>query len=132
MSEFGGYILRIASKEWVNEVFNMAVYYTNMRKKWMKGQTVLFLHKISLGDALVGYGLVERAWEKEELSELDRNQCDRGNWKRAIEFTYVKQFDEPLAIKNTFLKSSKLRGRYFHGLRLNHSQIEALLAQAEA
>ncbi len=132
MSEFAGCILRIASEEWVKQVLSMAIYYTNMRKKWKNGLTVLFLHKTGIGDALVGYGVVEKACEKEELSEFDRDQCERGNWKRAIEFTYVKEFDAPLAIKNTFLEGSKLKGRYLHGLKLSRSQVEGLLAQAEA
>jgi hypothetical protein len=132
MSAAEGYILRIATKQWVNQVFNIAIYFTNMRRKWKTGQTVLFVHKTNLGDALVGYGLIEKACEKDDLSEQDKHECERGRWKRAIEFRYVKQFDKPLAIKDTFLKGSKLRGRYFHGLRLDKNQLEAILAQAEA
>jgi hypothetical protein len=132
MSEVEGYILRIATKQWVNQVFSMAIYYTNLRRKWKNGQTILFVHKTNVGDALVGYGIIEKACEQNELSEQDKYECERGGWKRAIEFTYVKQFDEPLAIKDTFLKGSKLRGKYFHGLKLNNNQLEAILAQAEA
>ena len=132
MSAAEGYILRIATKQWVNQVFNIAIYFTNMRRKWKTGQVVLFVHKTNLGDALVGYGLIEKACEKDDLSEQDKHECERGRWKRAIEFRYVKQFDKPLAIKDTFLKGSKLRGRYFHGLRLDKNQLEAILAQAEA
>jgi len=131
MSEFEGCILRIASRQWVNQVFNMAIYFTNLRRKWKQGQTILFVHKTSVGDALVGYGVIESVLERDELSEQDRKACDRGGWKRAIEFRYVKQFDEPLAIKDTFLRGSKLRGRYFHGLRLDKNQLAAVLAQAE-
>lgn len=131
MSEVGGCILRIASKQWLNQVFSMAIYYTNMRRKWRHGQTILFVHKTNVGDALVGYGLIERACEKDELSEQDKYACEKGGWRRAIEFKYVKQFDKPLPIKDTFLKGSKLRGRYFHGLRLGKNQLDALLAQAE-
>ena len=132
MSQVEGYILRIATRQWVNQVFSMAIYYTNLRRKWTKGQTVLFIHKTSVGDALVGYGIIEKAWEKDELCEQDKRECERGGWKRAIEFTYVKQFDKPLAVKDTFLKGSKLRGRYFHGLRLNEDRLRAIVSQAEA
>jgi hypothetical protein len=132
MSEFEGCILRIATGQWVNQVFDMAIYFTNLRRNWKQGQTVLFVHKTSLGDALVGYGLIEAVKEKDELSEQDREACERGSWKRAIEFRYVKQFDKPLALKETFLKNSKLRGRCFHGLKLRRNQLEAVLAQIEA
>jgi hypothetical protein len=131
MSQPEGYILRIATKHWVNQVFSMAIYYTNMRRKWKHGQTILFMHKTRVGDALVGYGQIEKACEKDELCEQDKYECERGGWKRAIVFTYVKQFDKPLAVKDTFLKGSKLRGRYFHGLKLDKNQLEAILAQAE-
>lgn len=132
MSEVDGCILRIATRQWVNQVFSMAIYHTNLRRKWKSGQTILFVHKTKAGDALVGYGLIEKACEKDELSEQDKYECERGGWKRAIEFKYVKQFDRPLTIKDTFLKGSKLRGRYFHGLKLDQKQLEAILAQAEA
>lgn len=131
MSEVDGCILRIATKQLVNQVFGMAIYYTSMRRKWKAGQTILFVHKTNVGDALVGYGLVEKASEKDELSERDKHECERGGWKRAIEFTYVKKFDKPLAIKETFLKGSKLRGRYLHGLKLDKTHLEAILSQAE-
>ena len=132
MSQVEGYILRIATREWVNQVFSMAIYYTNLRRKWKTGQTILFVHKTNVGDALVGYGIIEKACEKDELSEQDKHECERGGWKRAIEFRYVKQFDKPLAVKDTFLKGSKLRGRYFHGLRLDEDQLRAIVTQAEA
>ena len=32
--EADGYILRIASKEWVERVFDLAIYYTSTRRKW--------------------------------------------------------------------------------------------------
>lgn len=132
MSEVEGFILRIATRQWVNQVFGTAIYFTNLRRKWKRGQTILFVHKTGLGDALVGYGLIERVWEKDDLSEQDKDACERGGWKRALEFQYVRQFDKPLAVKETFLKGSKLRGRYFHGLKLNKNQLEDLLAQVEA
>ena len=132
MSEVGGYVLRIAKEQWVDQVFNMTIYYSSMSRNWKHGQTILFLHRTGVGDALVGYGLIDRVCEKEQLSEPDKRECERGDWKRAIQFTYVKQFDKPLALKNTFLAKSKLRGRYFHGLKLTTKQIETLLTQAEA
>ncbi|MGA2309441.1 MAG: hypothetical protein ABSG57_07835 [Candidatus Bathyarchaeia archaeon] len=42
--------------------------------------------------------------------------------------THVK----PLAVRDTFLKGSKLRGRYFHGLRLDEDELRAIVTQAEA
>jgi hypothetical protein len=130
-SEVAGYILRIATEQWVDHVFEMAIYYTNMKRKWKSGQAILFIHKTRIGDALVGYGVVDHAAERSALSEEDRLECERGNWKRAIEFKYVKRFEKPLLVKQTFLKDSKLHGKFFHGLELNKEQLEQIMGQAE-
>ena len=132
MSDVSGFILRITTKQWVNQVFNMAIYYTSIHRKWESGQTILFVHKTNLGDAIVGYGVIENVYEKDELSDEERHECERGGWKRALEFKYVKQFDSPLPIKETFLRGSKLRGRYFHGLKLNKEQLDSVMTQAES
>ena len=132
MSEAAGYILRIAVEEWVDHVFDMAIYYTNLNRKWNSGQTVLFIHKTGSGDAFVGYGVVERVSEKDELCDDEMLDCERGGWERAIEFRYVKRFEKPLLIKETFLKNSKLRGRCFQGMELRKGQVELILKQADS
>jgi len=38
-----GYILRIATEKWVDQVFNLAIYYTGARRKWKAGQTIVFM-----------------------------------------------------------------------------------------
>jgi hypothetical protein len=130
MSQVAGYILRIAGEEWVEHVFNVTVYYTNLTRKWSSGQTILFVHKTDVGDAFVGYGVFDRVSEKDELSDDEKLDCQRGGWKRAIEFKYVMRFEEPLPIKETFLKNSKLRGRFFQGMQLKREQVESILKQA--
>jgi len=131
MVEADGYILRIATKQWVTQVFNMAIYYTSARRKWKPGQTILFVHRTNVGDAVIGYGIIENVYEKDELSEEERRECEKYGWRKAIEFRYVKEFEKPLPIKETFLKNLKLRGRYFHGLKLTKEQSNSILMQAE-
>jgi hypothetical protein len=130
--EVASYVLRIATKQWVDHVFNMAIYYTSFRRKWKPEQTILFVHKTTVGDAIVGYGVIGSVLEKEELSEEDRSECEKYGWKKAITFKYVVRFEKPLPIKETFLKDSKFRGRYMHGLQLTKEQLESILNQAEA
>jgi hypothetical protein len=126
-----GYILRITNDTWVNRVFDMAIYYTNVRRSWKSGQTILFLHKGQVGDALVGYGVIARACGKTDLNEEERCDCEEGGWETALEFQYVKRFRNPMLVKETFLKDSKLRGRYFHGLSLDRRQFELIIAAGE-
>jgi hypothetical protein len=131
MVEADGYILRIAAEKWVKQVFGMAMYYTGLRRRWKPDQTIVFIHKTGGGDALVGYGVIGKIYEKDELSDEEKCECEKHGWKKAIEFKYVVEFEKPLPIKETFLKESKLRGRYLHGLKLNQEQIASIMSQAE-
>lgn len=131
MGEAAGYILRIASEEWVRQVFEMAIYYTSLSRKWKEGQTILFVSKTSVGDMVIGYGVIQGVISTDELSEEERRKCEEHGWKRAIEFTYVKRFEKPLPLKKTFLKDSKFRGRYLHGLVISKEQLDSIISQAE-
>jgi hypothetical protein len=131
MPEVGGYILRIATKEWVDQVFDLAIYYTSSRRNWKTGQCIVFVHKTSSGDAFVGYGEIGNVYASDELSEEERRECEKWGWKKAIEFKYVIRFDEPLSIKKTFIKDSKLRGRSLHGFALSPEQLNSVISQGE-
>jgi len=131
MPDAEGYILRIAKKEWVRHVFNMAVYYTNFRRKWKKGQTIIFVHKTTVGDSVVGYGEIGNVLSLEELSEEEKEYCGKYGWKKAIEFKYVIPFKNPLPLRDTFLKELKLRGKMLHGFPLNKEQINSIIDRAE-
>ena len=127
-----GYVLRIASKTWVDHVFDMAIYYTNLRRKWNIGQAIIFVHKTEDGDAIVGHGVVENVCEREELSEEEKGKHLEHDWKKAVTFKYVVRFNRPLPVRETFLGDPKYRGRYCHGLELSRRQVDTLISQAES
>jgi hypothetical protein len=129
--EATGYILRIATAQWVDQVFDMAVYYTSIRRKWAPQQTILFIHRTSAGDAIVGYGVTENVYERDELPEEEKAQCEKYGWKKAIMFKYVMKFEKPLLVKETFLKERKYRGRCCQGLPLNKERLDSIMSQAE-
>jgi hypothetical protein len=128
MVEVAGYVLRITSNSWVDHVFDMAIYYTDLRRKWQAGQTMIFTHKTESGDSVVGYGVIDRACQQNELAEEDRVEPER--WKTALVFKYVLRFEKPLPIRETFLKEPKFRGRYAHGLGISKEQIDSILNRA--
>jgi hypothetical protein len=65
------------------------------------------------------------------LSEEERRDCKESGWKSALEFQYVKRLDDPLLLKETFLKDTRLRGRYFHGLGLSRNQLHLIMEAVE-
>jgi len=131
MVEADGYILRIATEKWVDQVFNLAIYYTGARRKWKVGQTIIFTHKTSIGDAVIGYGVIGNVYERDALSAEERRECEKWGWKKAIEFKYIIKFEKPLPVKETFLKDLKLRGKYLHSLPLNKEQMDSIISRAE-
>jgi hypothetical protein len=131
MVEPKGYILRIATKEWVDQVFDSAMYYTGARRKLFAGQTVIFAHKTELGDAFIGYGEIGNIYSVEELSEVEKLECEKWRWKRAIEFKYVVKFEEPLPVKETFLKNLKVKGRTLHCFPLSEENLNQIISKAE-
>ena len=130
MVEIAGYVLRIVSDYWVDHVFNMVIYHTNLRRKWMPDQTIIFIHKTECGDAAVGYGVMEKVCQQNELSEEER--LEHGKWKEALVFRYVIKLEKPLLLTNTFLKEPRYRGRYLQGLPLNKEQLGSILSRAES
>ncbi len=131
MSQTESFILRITEDEWVNQVFDLAIYYTNMNRKWKQGQRVFFLHKLKAGDAIVGYGVISTVFEKEDLPDEEKKQCELGKWRKAIEFRYVKRFEHPPLARETLLRNSRFKGRCFQGLRLDEGEIDAILARGQ-
>jgi hypothetical protein len=128
--EADGYVLRIKTEKWVNQVFSMTIYYTSLRRRWKPSQTIVFLHKTNVGDAIIGYGEIENIYDKSELSDEEIRECEKYGWKKAIVFKYVKPL-KPLPIKETFLKDLGLSGKYLHGLKLNKEQMISIIDQAE-
>ncbi|MEM1564239.1 MAG: hypothetical protein QW161_06185 [Candidatus Bathyarchaeia archaeon] len=131
MVEAEGYILRIARKEWIQRVFDSAMYYTGARRKWKAGQTILFLGKTELGDSFIGYGVIERIYEKKELSEEEQKECETYGWRKALEFKYLVKFERPLPVKETFIKDLRLSGKTLHSMPLKAGQIKSIIGQAE-
>jgi hypothetical protein len=130
MAEIAGYVLRITSDYWVDHVFDMAIYYTNLRRNWKTDQTIIFIHKAESGDSVVGYGVIENASRQNELPEEERVESEK--WKIALVFRYVLRFEKPLPIKETFLREPRFRGRYAHGLSVSKEQIDSILNRAES
>jgi len=125
-----GYILRIATKEWVDQVFNFAIYYTSTHRNWKEGQSIIFVSKTSKGDAFVGYGEIGNIYASNELSEEEKRQCEKWGWQKALEFKYVIRFDKSLPVKETFIKELKLRGKSLHGFPLKDTQVKEIIKQA--
>ncbi len=61
-----GYILRIVTNEWRDQVYDLKKYYTGVARAWKRDTPILLAMKTDIGDSFIGYGVVgkvEQLWE---------------------------------------------------------------------
>ncbi len=126
-----GYILRIATDEWLEQVYRLKKYYPGLNRRWDEGTVILLAKKAEAGDSFIGYGIVERVMRLEELPPDERAYCEEHGWKSAIVFKELYRFDPPYPIKESILKDDPRRGRPLHGVRLTVEEVNSIIESAK-
>jgi hypothetical protein len=127
-----GYILRINSDEWVEQIFELKKYYSGVMRSWGTGTPILLAKKSEEGDSFLGYGVTDRVEMLWEMPPEEKNYCRENGWKCALTFKPLIYFNEPLPIKETILADDKRRGSFLHGALLKEDQVDSILAEAES
>ncbi len=131
-SERYGYILRIATDEWLSQVYRLRRYYPGLNRRWDEGTLILLAKKTEVGDSFIGYGIVERVMRPEELPPDERAYCEGHGWKCAVLFKELYRFERPYPIKESPLKGDPRKGRYLHGARLPLEEVKSIIESAES
>lgn len=126
-----GYILRIATDEWLKQVYRLKRYYPGLNRRWDEGTVILLAKKAEAGDSFIGYGIVERVMRPEELPPDERAYCEGHGWKGAIVFKELYSFDPPYPIKESILKGDSRKGKYLHGVRLTVEEVNSIIESAK-
>lgn len=129
--EIGGFILRISREEWLRQVFELKKYYPGIMRGWTGGMTILLARKTEKGDSFIGYGVIGRIDMPCELPKEEEEYCKSNGWKCAILFKTLERFEEPLPLKETFLKGDPRKGKFLHGVSLTVDQIDSILEATE-
>ncbi len=130
MAEESGLILRISGEDWVTQVFDKLVYYTGLRRKLPHESAILFVHNSGKGDAFVGYGVVDQVRGENDLSAGEKTLLKKG-WTHAIDLNYAIRFERPVPVAKTFVRLTKRRGKFLHGLPLEEGQLTSVVAISE-
>ncbi|MEM2914213.1 MAG: hypothetical protein QXH91_02250 [Candidatus Bathyarchaeia archaeon] len=125
------FILRITREEWFKQVFKIKKYYPGIGRHWEAGGVILLARKTENGDSFVGYGVLEKFVERNQLPEKERVECENMGWKGVLVFEELYKFEPPLPIKETFLSGSNARGRCLHGYPLTQKQVKSILDKAK-
>ncbi|MCW4049501.1 MAG: hypothetical protein NWE89_07160 [Candidatus Bathyarchaeota archaeon] len=126
-----GYILRVSSDEWVEQIYELQKYYSGIMRNWKIGTPILLAKKTEVGDSFLGYGITDKVEMLWEMTPEEENYCRENKWKCALTFKPLIRFDKPLPIKATFLADDKRKGSFLHGAMLNEEQIDTILEAAE-
>ena len=125
------FILRITKEEWYKQVFTIKKYYPGVPRSWEQDNIILLVRKAEKGDSFIGYGVVDRFVKRDSLPEEKRQKCEQMGWRGELVFKELYIFEPPLLIKETILKGSKAKGRYFHGYPLSQEEMKSILAKAK-
>jgi hypothetical protein len=127
----GNFILRITREEWFRQVFTIMKYYPGIVRRWESGGLIFLAKRTDKGDSLVGYGVIKGFIGRENLSEHERQECEKMGWRGAIIFNELYKFDPPLPIKETLLSNLKAKGKCWHGYPLTDEQSSSILNSAK-
>lgn len=128
--ETTGYVLRISTDEYLQQLAEIKKYYPGIQRHWHKGTPILFAKKVKV-DSFVGYGIVDKVEMLWEMTPEEEDYCRQNKWKQGITFKPLIMYEKPLPIRETFLKDDKRKGMFLHGIKLTENQVDAILDAAE-
>ncbi|MCS7112546.1 MAG: hypothetical protein NZ955_01100 [Candidatus Bathyarchaeota archaeon] len=126
------YVLRVVKPEWVDNVYSEGVYYGSVRRVFEPGDTVLFFSKVGgLGDAFIGYGVVESFHRRVDLPEDIASRFQQHPWRWLVRFDPLRlvRFSDPIPwgrLVELGVIPGGARGRCLHGRKLKDGEIGAL------
>ena len=126
-----GYILRLSTEDWRDQVYELKKYYSGVMRGWKRETPVLLAMKTDAGDSFIGYGVVGKVEHLWELSPEEEAYCRENNWKCALTFKALNRFERPYPIKESLLSEDPRKGSFLHAARLTEDQVDALLDAAE-
>ena len=126
-----GYVLRISSDEWRDQVFDLKKYYSGIMRNWKRGTTIFLAKKCDEGDSFLGYGVAERVEMLWEMSPEEEQYCKENNWKCAISFEPLISFMKPYPIKLSILSDDKRKGMYLHGIKIHEGTVNSIIEAAK-
>lgn len=113
-------------------MYREGVYYGSVRRCFKPGDTVLFFSKVEdLGDALIGYGVVESFHRREDLPEdiASRFQDHPWIWLIKLDSSRLVKLGDPIPwtrLVEQGVIPENAKGRYLHGRRLKDRKVDAL------
>jgi len=126
-----GYILRISTDEWLEQVYRLKKYYSGVMRGWKRGTVILFAKKAEAGDSFIGYGVVDKVEMLWEMTPEEEEYSREHGWRCALGFNALLKFDKPYPIDESILRDDRRKGRYLHGARLSEEEVDEILEAAE-
>ena len=126
-----GYILRVSTDDWVEQIFEIKKYYSGIMRNWKRGTPILLTRKTEAGDSFLGYGITEKVEMLWEMTQEEEYYCRENNWRCALTLKPLIRFKKPYPIKETFLADDPRKGIFLHGAQLVEGKVDEILEQAE-
>jgi hypothetical protein len=129
--ENSGYILRISTDDWKDQVFELKKYYSGVMRNWKRGTKILLAKKTEEGDSFLGYGVADKVEMLWEMNPEEEQYCKENKWKCALTFKPLVTFEKPFPLKHSIMSGDKRKGMFLHGAKLHEDSVDAILEAAE-
>lgn len=125
------YILRISKDEWEKQVFAIKSYYAGVRRNWEPNAKILLVKKTEPGDAFIGYAVIKKVADLEEMSDEEKEMCINNNWNKKLSFSKLVRFEPPVPVKDTAVSRWGQKGALLHGAPISETDIESIIKMAK-
>lgn len=120
----------LKSKPLQAQLFDTGRYYSRISRPWKRDSTIIFLEKGRNACFIIGYGVVERAKFRCELTKEEEKYCIYHRYVECLEFRSLIKFN-PLAIWPNFKFSAPSRKNPVHGEKIPQCLLDEILDYCE-
>jgi hypothetical protein len=125
------YILRIIKDQWERQVFAIKAYYAGVRRDWKPDGKILLIKNTEAGDAFVGYAVIKKITDLDEMDDKEKDMCIDNNWNKKLSFGKLVRFEPSVLVKDTVVGKWGQKGALLHGAPISEDDIESVVKMSK-
>jgi hypothetical protein len=125
------YILRIIKDQWERQVFAIKAYYAGVRRDWKPDGKILLIKNTEAGDAFVGYAVIKKITDLDEMDDEEKDMCIDNNWNKKLSFGKLVRFEPSVLVKDTVVGKWGQKGALLHGAPISEDDVESIVKMSK-
>lgn len=125
------FFMYLKSKPLQAQLFDTGRYYSKISRLWKRDSTIIFLEKARDTCFIIGYGVVERAKFRGELSKEEEKYCIYHRYVECLEFRTLIKFNPPAIWSNHKFSAPSKKKTPVHGEKIPQRLLDDVLDYCE-